>query len=676
LSTLAATILLTRLLDHLIPGSGLGVALVGLGVWSVVAGAVLWRASRARPAGFLLRLSELTAVIWVAAAALVVLSLLTVTDLGSLSPVPLAVGAVAIPPIAMFGERRGLPDLRHPWALAVDLVIVVLLLLAIPDLVIWRPDDPTPTALDAYATGVIQFHQDLLLGPANQILGGHPLLVDTASQYGVGSILFLAGWFHIAPIGYGTFGLLDDILTALYFAAGYCLLRAARCSRLLAGSALALALVALVFNRTYAVGTIVQEGPLRFGLPIALIFAAVAGSRWRAHARAAQACVLAILALSSIWAIEAFAFTAPTFIAVVGFEGCLLPSGGRLRWWARQGALAVGACVCIHLIFAAGTLLGTGHPPDWSQYLVFLDAFMGDLGSLTYDFAPWSPALAVGGAYLASAAGLFLLLRGRPDIVRRERTLLLALTATTVYGIVFFSYFVDRSASHILAYVSLAAVLAAALWLNLLLRSEEAVPRGVRAGAVAVALSVSFLLLAVAWSSVGPRFEESALAHAFPGGKSSRQALDRLWHFPPIDRRAPEGESLLDRYMPGEHQSLVLVKPALANEILIRSGRANRLPLANAVEDSFVTDDRKPYLRDAVAGLKPGELMLLDAEMRGTLAAIRADPRSEVLTRLRDGLSTTPLQAYALQQIDQRFRLRTVYRDSAGFSVVELTARR
>jgi hypothetical protein len=676
LSTLAAAVLLARLFDQFSWGGGVRTVLVVVGLWSLAAAAALWRACQPRPWRSLAGIADLTLVIWVAAAVLVLGTLLTVTDLGSLSPLPLVVGAVAIPAIVLFGERRRIPRVPRPWGVAVDLVILALLLLVLPDLVIFSPDDPAPSPLDAYRTGVIQFHQDLLLGPTNQVLGGHPLLVDTASQYGVGSILFLAGWFQLAPIGYGTFGLLDGILSALFFVAGYCLLRAAGCSRLLAGSALAVAVSVLVFNRPYAVGTIVQEGPLRFGLPMALVLAAVVGSRWSAHARAARAVGLAILALSSIWAVEAFAFTVPTFLALVGFQAYLLPAGARMRWLARQGALALAACVCAHVLFAFAMLVATGQLPDWGQYLVFLDAFLGDLGTLTYDFAPWSPALAVGAAYLASAASLVLLVRGRPDIVSRERTTLLALTGITAYGIVFFSYFVDRSASHVLAYVSLPALLAAALWLNLLLRSRESLPRGASAGAVAFALSVTVLLLSVAWSSIGSRFDESALGHALPGGDSPRQALDRLWHFPPIDRRAPEGERLIDLYMPGQRQALVLVKPALANEILIRSGRANRLPLANAVEDSFVTDDRKPHLRDAVAELEPGERLLLDADMRETLGTIRADPTSDVLTRLRDGLSTTPLQAYSLQQIDERFRLRPVYRDGAGFSVVELAVRR
>ncbi len=61
---------------------------------------------------------------------------------------------------------------------------------------------------------MIANQQDYLLGSANQLLGGGALLVNVpVSQYGVGLIYFLDGWFHLVPIGYGTLGLLDSILT-------------------------------------------------------------------------------------------------------------------------------------------------------------------------------------------------------------------------------------------------------------------------------------------------------------------------------------------------------------------------------------------------------------------------------------------------------------------------------
>ena len=75
---------------------------------------------------------------------------------------------------------------------------------------------------------------------------------------------------------------------ALLFAAGYCVLRLAGTSRLLATGALALGVVVLIYNLAYSVGFLPQRGPLRFGLPMALILAATAGERWPQRERAAR----------------------------------------------------------------------------------------------------------------------------------------------------------------------------------------------------------------------------------------------------------------------------------------------------------------------------------------------------------------------------------------------------
>jgi hypothetical protein len=679
LSTLAAAIGLVRLSD-LEWGAGMGALLGAAGMWWVAAAALLARAAQARAWRPLLRIAGLAPKLWVVAGVLLLGTLLTVTHLDTLSPLPLVLGAAIIPAVVVLVERRSLPRLAHRWGVMAEGLIVAALVLATLDLVIASPEDPG-SLLAAFRISVIKQHHDFLLGPANQVLGGSAMLVDTATQYGVGSILFLAGWFKLAPIGYGTLGFLDGLLTALFFVAGYCLLRLVGASRLLAASGLAVAVIALVINRSYPVGALPQEGPLRFGLPMALILATVVAARWPSRSRAAQAGALAVLALSSIWSAEALGFTAATYSAMVCFQACLLPPGERLVWLARQAAMAAAACVCAHLLFAVGTLAGSGRLPDWGQYFAYLDAYLfGAWGDFTYDFPPWSPGLVVGAGYLASATAVVLLVRQRPNIVRRERVAILAVTGTTAYGIVFFGYFVGRSSDHVVAYVSLPAILIGTLWLSLILRSPHSLLRGGRPGVLAFALSVAVLLVAVAWSSIGSRFEQSALAHALPGGDSPGEALERLWHFPPTNAGVVEAERLLDRYMPGEHRTLVLVEHDLATEILVRSGRANRLPIESPWIDIFVVRERLPTLRDAVAELQPGDRMLLDRGALDVLAAIRADPAfdayADTARTAPRSSPMAPLQRLALQQIDERVRLRTIHRDSGGFTVVQLAPRR
>ena len=77
------------------------------------------------------------------------------------------------------------------------------------------------------------------------------MLVDTASQYGVGSIVSRR-LVQFAPIGYGTFGFLDGALTALTLVAGYCVLsgRGRLPAARLVASALGVAVIALSSTAT------------------------------------------------------------------------------------------------------------------------------------------------------------------------------------------------------------------------------------------------------------------------------------------------------------------------------------------------------------------------------------------------------------------------------------------
>ena len=347
------------------------------------------------------------------------------------------------------------------------------------------------------------------------------MLVGTASQYGVSSIYLLAAWFQVAPIGYGTLGLLTGSLTALWFGAGYGVLRLAGTSRLLSASAFGVAVVALVFNLVYPVGSLPQSGPLRFGMPMLLVLVAVAGERFPRRARAARVAAAAIVGLSSVWSLEAFAYTAFVFAAVACVQAWLSPEPGRLRALARRGA-GRGARVrgrpravrrARRSPPPAGCRTGASTSPTCGS------SSSASIGDLTYDVPRWTPGLAVGAGYLASAAALVELARRRGPLVERERPALIALAGVTAYGIALMSYYVDRSLDHILIYVALPALLAGALWLGLLLRCGAAVGRAAQTAGLAFSLAVAVLVVAVAWSSIDARFPRSALAHAAPGGE-------------------------------------------------------------------------------------------------------------------------------------------------------------
>jgi hypothetical protein len=112
----------------------------------------------------------------------------------------------------------------------------------------------------------------------------------------------------------------------------------------------------------------------------------------------------------------------------------------------------------------------------------------------------------------------------------------------------------------------------------------------------------------------------------------------------------------------------MVVKPDLATEILVRSGRSNQLPFSNPLEDSFVGTRELPALERAVDDLQPGDRMLTQRGAREVLATLQAQPSRDVLTdpvHVREQF--TPEQEWVLQRMAQRFHLRVIHRDPRGF---------
>jgi hypothetical protein len=669
----AAVLILVRLSHHLPWGDGLTVLLVGMVAWTTAACACLARARSAAPWRSLLSLRSLTRGVWITAGVLVFGVLLCVTARSSLHPLPLVIGVVGGVAVLVIGPRLRPPSLTRPWGPVVDVVFAALVALAVANVIVFHTSGRLPNVY--VPPGVIQNQQDYLLGSANQLRGGGALLVNVpGSQYGVGLVYFLDGWFHLVPIGYGTLGLLDSILTAGFYVIAYCVLRIAGAGRLIAVAAIAAAVVALILGLRYPVGALPETGPLRFGLPLVLVLARTVHMRWPS-VRAAAVLSFAVLGVSAVWAFEAFVYTAVTFAVIVAVQAWLGQPGERRRWLIRQVGLALAACVIAHLTLAVITLLVSGHLPDWGQYLTYLRSFLlgGEAGVISYGFSNWSPGLAVGGATLASAAALVLLVRRAPLIARREPVTLVALAGSTAYEVALLSYADNRSLTYLLPYITLPLLIAAALWLALLLRWCPEAPDLARRGGLAFALAVGTLVIATAWPSIGPNFSQSALAHAYPGG-GLRAAVHRLVHSPPIDPRAPEGVRLLDRYVPGDTALIVLpVDADLGVEILTRGGRTNSMFIGDPVDDSLVPSLWMDKLTAAVARLRAGQRLLIDRGTLAVLAALRAHPGIDPEAHPMDG-GDQELE-WLLNEIARRFEIRPIHQARDGLIIAALARR-
>ncbi|MBK5110610.1 MAG: hypothetical protein JJE10_04495 [Thermoleophilia bacterium] len=646
---------------------------LGLG-WFVYAAAVLagpLRMTPWRPSG---RLTSATRPLAIAATVSVAAALLSLVDFGHVDWLVFAIGLAltALAAAVYAGNRLKRPPRR--WGVAFDIAFLLLLMAAIPDLGDAEP--ATGGFSSAYLSQVAAFHQALFVGAANQVLGGSALLVDTVSQYGVGSIYFIAAFFELTSIGFSALAFLEGIVTALVFGLAYGVLRMAGVSRALAAGAMVTALVALAWGLSYPVGELLQHGSIRFGLPMCLIAPVVAGVRWPRSRPAMIWVALVVTGVSSIWALEALVYVTATVAGLIAISATWVEPRSRLRFIAVAAGAVVASWVVAHLAFALATLAASGSLPDWGLYLTYLREFLtGSIGELNYDMSPWSSGLAVFGICMFSAFGLVVLTIARRDFTASRRPAFVALAALTAYGTVLYSYFDNRSIDHVLPYISLPALLVATIWIGLALDRRSSLLDRSRVATLAVSMGLAALAVASVWPAARDRGENSLLAYSVPGGRSLPDALDRVWDPPPVRPASLVGQKLIEKYFPGQDAVPVLAFPNLDLEMLVRSGRYNRLGITDGNEQSWVPGPHLDEIRRKVDGLEAGDRMVVDSRAKAAYEVIRNDPAAALedpdpAVDASGGLQRT--QVITMAWIAQRFTLRTVATGPEGISVVEL----
>src|SRR5436305_6174364 len=171
-------------------------------------------------------------------------------------------------------------------------------------------------------------------------------------------------------------------------------------------AAIGVAVVSLLYSLQYFLGQLPEEGPVRFGLPMIVLVCSVAAAARPRIATPARVLALVALGVSAVWALEGFAYTLATYLAIAVAQSWLQEPGGRLRRLGGQVGLAAVACVVAHGVFALATLIGSGHLPDWGQYAAYVGEFLlgGTAGSITYGSSDWCAGLAADAAARLSTA--------------------------------------------------------------------------------------------------------------------------------------------------------------------------------------------------------------------------------------------------------------------------------
>src|SRR6202035_669451 len=173
--SLAGFVILVKLSGSLPWGSGVKGVLVGVGAWSVVALGVTWKVLSGGGSAALAWLEGNKRALLAGTGALFFGVLLCLTSSPSISAVPLIAGTAVALAVLYSHERVRLPALDKRGRV-LDAVVVALLLFAIPDLVVFHASRGLPIYL--VGPGLVQFQQDWLLGPVNQLLAGGAVLVN------------------------------------------------------------------------------------------------------------------------------------------------------------------------------------------------------------------------------------------------------------------------------------------------------------------------------------------------------------------------------------------------------------------------------------------------------------------------------------------------------------------
>ena len=153
-------------------------------------------------------------------------------------------------------------------------------------------------------------HQNFYLGPANRVIQGGTMLVDTFSQYGNLCIYFLA-WvisYTILPITYQGFSLLISILFVGQFLVIYAILVYLVKNRFYAILLLIISILMGFFSTLGVIQAFPSAGPFRFGLVYLLLAAILFRSRFLSFSKVCQVFEYSLVGIAFLWSLETFIY--------------------------------------------------------------------------------------------------------------------------------------------------------------------------------------------------------------------------------------------------------------------------------------------------------------------------------------------------------------------------------
>lgn len=519
------------------------------------------------------------------------------------------------------------PSTLGEWAGALLLVGLVAMLVAVP-----RPPVPVRWGrlVDALIAIVIlgvvatlrthldllgRYHHDYYVGPALDVLHGRTVLVDTASQYGVGAIYFIAGVVRIAgtSMAYSATTVLGAFLAAVECCLAYALSRRLHVDRPLAAAAAIVVVAAVVYGQVGSIYEYPSTGMLRFGIAVAAVLAAsYLNSPPR---RAGYAVLLAVLALAAVWSAETLIYTAWVFAATVAAAALELRHASRsfIRPLISMLMGGVATVVVAVVVVAVVTHLRAGAWPDPGLYIPYLRAYSVE-GRSTVGVQPWTPWLVVAAPALATITILIRRWSQPPRAADSQSQMWVTAAAVAALGVIEVSYWITRMDANNLRHVAMPAIVLSA-WLVTIARVRLSAGWHRAAGAIAVATATLWLISAVPLIDV--KAGEALLPASLDlvrGGPGIKQSVDT-----PI---AP-GEAAtvhLIRVLDLPDRVPIDVDECAEIPALLATNRANWLPFEQPSE-AAIDPGSLGRARDAVSRLQRGQWVVLQRD-RARLAAL------------------------------------------------------
>jgi hypothetical protein len=572
-----------------------------------------------------------------------------------LDPARVWLGSLVVILVAAASRMHVSVSTFRGWRRGIDAVVLAAIVLVATDL-----NDYTRT---------IRYDYDFFLGPVNAMRHGHPLLVDTFSQYGVGMFYALAGVFHAVPLTYQGLQLVLCVAYVIEFVLVYAVLRLACTSQAVAVLGLGVALVATLAVPIPPFIGYPSTGPLRFGLPWIVILAGMLRARSTKHRRVLDAIMLATVAVGAVWSIETFAYCLAAYVAITATSlADREPDGTRDSFVATRIAGALVAAVLLVATTSLVVLVLAGDWPSWTGYLSLVTLYaMRGFGSLL--IPAWSPGYLVGGLYLLSLAAFVAI----PRAVRTRHEPTVAATAgATAFGAVAFTYFLGRSAPSNLHHVALPAVVASCGWWTICRPYLRTVGGAYRWATVIGASCVCASLLASNTQAIGGWIDRSPLAQVVRSPRAAVADAKGLLGERDADPRIAEGAALLRAHGRPGRRPVVLVSARRLTAVLLAARQGNALPIVNGNQDGLAD---RPALRRITAAadrLHIGTIVLTETMF------MRQSPQSFAgLDPIRDGLRFGDYfvsRSYA--ELAERFDLRVLGRGRYGYVVLQLGMRK